>query len=264
MNRVIAAFKRIRLGQILMAFVAGVLLFVSSACSNAPDLGAQAKNPRPEVPGGTAISPNPDVINTYKGGMNDFNDLDPRQEPALGTIGEKAAALKENAERNVIDQTGNLGENTKRILDKKGENVEDLGKNVSQSAENTKNKVQSTADDLTKGAKQAVENAKDNTVGATRDLTRSASQTADDVKQSTRNAANDLSRGTNRAVEDVKGNAKDTGNSLIDKAQQAIENTGEFVQSKLNQSGDAVRETADTASQKTLNKVGNAINDALE
>lgn len=263
MNRVIAAFKRIRIGQILMAFVAGVLLFVSSACSNAPDIGMQAKNPRTEVPGGTATSPNPDVINTYRGGTNDFNDLDPRQETGLeNPAKDKAAALKENAQRN-IDQPGNAGDKIQRSLDKTGENAKDLGKNVSRSAEDTKNKAQSTADDLVKGTKQGVENIKSNTAGATKDLTRSASQTAEDAKQSTRSAAKDLSRGANETAEDVKGNAKDTGNSLIGKAQQAIENTGEFVQSKFNQSGDAVRETTDKASQDTLNKASNAINDAL-
>jgi hypothetical protein len=79
--------------------------------------------------------------------MNEFSDVDPRTKQA-GAAADKAAALKENAERNVIDQTSNVGENTRRILDKKGENAEDLGKNLRQSAENTKYKAQDTADNL--------------------------------------------------------------------------------------------------------------------
>ena len=42
MNKLIAAIKKIRLGQILTTFMAGILLFVSTACNNGP---AQAKNP---------------------------------------------------------------------------------------------------------------------------------------------------------------------------------------------------------------------------
>lgn len=70
MNKFIAATKKIRLGQIFMTFLAGILLFVTTACNSvqAKDSGAQVtgsrqeapagklavpgqKNPRPEVPG---------------------------------------------------------------------------------------------------------------------------------------------------------------------------------------------------------------------
>ncbi len=39
MNRVIAAFQKVRLRQILMTFLAGFLLFVSTACNNTGDTG---------------------------------------------------------------------------------------------------------------------------------------------------------------------------------------------------------------------------------
>jgi hypothetical protein len=47
MNRVIAAFQKVRLRQILMTFLAGFLLFVSTACNNTGDTGiaVQDKNP---------------------------------------------------------------------------------------------------------------------------------------------------------------------------------------------------------------------------
>jgi len=304
MNKVIAAFKRIRLGQIFVVFLAGVLLIVSTACSSVQAKAPAAKNPRPEVPGGTATSPNSDVINTYEGGMNDFSDLDPRATETARSAADKAAALKENAERNVIDQTSDVGENTKRILDKKGENAADLGKNVQRSAEETKNKAQSAADDVAKSTKQAAQDVKDTTVGATRDLTNSASRAADNVNAKAKGTADSVSKGINRTADNVKGTAKDlsrsadraadnvkanakdtaydlnrsasraadnvkadardTGNSLVDRAQQAIENAGDFVQGKLNQTGEAAERTADTTAKNTLNKVGNAINDTLE
>lgn len=273
MNKVIAALKRIRLDRILMTILAGVLLFVSTACNNGevqgtrrPDVPAGLltepgqKNPRPEVPNEATVSP-------FEKGMNDFSDVDPRAEKAKAAAADKAALLKENAERNVIDQTSDVGENTKRILNKKGENVEDLGKNLQQSTEDTKNKAQGAVDEVAKGTKQAVGNVKDSTLNTTRGLTRSANQAAEDVKQTVK--ANtpdtrDLRRGVDQAASDAKENTEMAGNNLVDNAQQAIENTGQFVQDKLNQVTRGTQRTVDSAARNTLNKTGNAINDAID
>lgn len=251
MNRVIAAFKKVRLHQILMTFLAGFLLFVSTACNNAGDTGmgdtrqevpsglqsesgVQAKNPRPEVPEAA-------TTNRFQGGtMNEFSDIDPRTKQA-GAAADKAAVLKENAERNVIDQTSNVGENTRRILDKKGENAEDLGKNLQRSTENTKYKAQDTADNLGRSAKQSVENVKDST-------TRGVNRAAEDVKDNTRGAFGGLNRSANRAGENVKESARGTAydmdrsasrvvDKVADKAQRAAENTPELVQNKANEAG---------------------------
>ena len=250
MNKFIAVLKKIRFSQILMVFMAGVLLFVSTACGGpGSNTGVQTGtrqempagkqgvpdmvNPRPEVPGGTATSPDSNVINRFqRGTMNEFSDLDPRTKQE-GAAADKAEALRENAERNVIDQTGNVGENTKRILDKKGENVEDLGKNVNKSVENTKNKAQGATDDLVQGTKQATENAKDSAINATRGMGRSVNQAAEDAKQTVKANAPDvrgLSKGVNQAAEGAKEDTKAAGRNLIDDAKQAVENTRDFVQ----------------------------------
>lgn len=215
MNKLIAAIKKIRLGQFLTAFMVGILLFVSTACSlvqakdaepgavkgerqEVPSGGyavpGKAKNPRVEVPGGTATSPDSSVRNTFQGGrttMNEFSDVDPRAEGLQEAAAKKAEALKENAERNVIDQTSTVGENTKRILDKKGENAEDFGKNVKRSAESAVDKAQGTAEDFSIGTKRGTENIKDNTFDATKGVNRSASEATDAVKDS----AKDLTKG---------------------------------------------------------------------
>ena len=168
MNKLIAAIKKIRLGQILTTFMVGILLFVSTACNNGqaknPDgvitgrrqevpAGELAvpgkKNPRVEIPGGTATSPDSDVVNKFQGGrstMNEFSDVDPRAEGLEKAASQKAQALKEQAERNVIDQTSNVGENTKRILDKKGENVDEIGENLKRNAESAQEKAKGTAE----------------------------------------------------------------------------------------------------------------------
>lgn len=211
MNRVIAAFKKIQLRQVLMTFFAGVLLIVSTACNNGANPGgptarqnvpaglqseggAQAKNnnPRPEVPGGTMTSPSRDVINRFEGGsMNEFSDVDPRAKGAAAATADRAAALKENAERNVIDQTSNVGENTRRILDKKGENVDEVGRNLKRSTEDAKNQAQSTADNLGNATKQGIENVKGNTRDAANDVTRGINRTAANVTNKAGNAIKD-------------------------------------------------------------------------
>ena len=278
MNKFITALKKIRLSQFLIAFLAGVLLLVNTACSNQganPEVQSRSRqeapagklietgknNPRPEVPDDA-------VTNTFKPGtMNEFSDVDPRAKGVEAAAANKAAALKENAERNVIDQTGDLGENTKRILDKKGENVQDLGKNVKQSTENATNKAASATEDFVKGTKQAAEDVKDSTLNTTRNLTRSANQAAEDAKQTVKANTPDtrqLTRSASQAAKDATEDTKAAGNNLIDNAQKALQNTNEFVQSKLNQAAQCTQNTVDKAARNTLTKAGNAINDAVD
>lgn len=257
MNKLIAAIKKIRLGQFLTALMAGILLLVSTACSSVQAKDAEPgavtgerqevpaggyavpgkdKNPRVEVPGGTATSPDSSVKNTFQGGptMNEFSDVDPRAEGLQEATAKKAEALKENAERNVIDQTGSVGENTRRILDKKGENAEDFGKNVQRSAEKAVDKAQGTAEDLSIGTKRGTENIKDNTYDATKGINRSASRATDAVKDS----ANDLTRGVNQSI---KGAADDASGYLQSKTYQAADST----QRGVNRAADAVKDAVD-------------------
>lgn len=276
MNKFVTALKRIRLSQFLIAFLAGVLLLVSTACGQGANTGVQSGN-RQDVPAGKLVdtgksNPRPEVpddavTNTFKPGtMNEFSDVDPRAKGVEGAAN-KAAALKENAERNVIDQTGDVGENTKRILDKKGENVEDLGKNVKQSTENATNKAAGATEDLVKGTKQAAQDVKDSTLNTTRNLTRSANQAAEDAKQTVKaNTPNtrELTRSASRAAEDATENTKASGNNLIDSAQQAIQNTNEFVQSKLNQAAQGTQNAVDKTARNTLNKTVDAVKDNVD
>lgn len=271
MNKLIAAIKKIRLGQILTTFMVGILLFVSTACNNGP---AQAKNPdgvvtgrrqevpagelavpgkknpRVEIPGGTATSPDSDVVNKFQGGptMNEFSDVDPRAEGLEKAASQKAQALKEQAERNVIDQTSNVGENTKRILDKKGENVDEIGGNLKRNAESAQEKAKGTAEDFAKGTKRGTENIKENTSDAVRGANRSASQAAEDVKDS----AKDLTKGASKAADEAKYSAKD----LTKDASQAADKAPGFFQSKINQAAESA--------QRNLNKTGNAVKDVVD
>jgi paraquat-inducible protein B len=253
MNKLVAAVKKIRLGQILATCIAGILLFVSTACSGSvqaksPDSNVVTgrrqevpagklavpgqKNPRPEVPGGTATSPDRSVINRFQGGptMNEFSDVDPRARNLEKAAERKANALIENAERNIIDQTSDVGENTKRILGKKGENAEDFGENLSRNVQNIQEKVQGTAEDLAKGTKRGTENIKENASDAFRGV----------------------DRNVNRAAEDVRDTARDLGKS----AQRKAEDAADYAQSKANE---AAQNT-----QRNLDRAGQAVRDAVD
>ena len=253
MNKLITAVKKIHLGRILVTCMAGILLFVSTACSSAvqaksPDAGVVTgkrqdvpagklavpgqKNPRPEVPGGTATSPDPGVVNRFEGGptMNEFSDVDPRARDLEKAANRKANALIENAERNVIDQTSDVGENTKRILGKKGENAEDFGKNVSRNTENIQDKIKGTAEDLAKGTKRGTENIKENTSDALRGADRNVSRAAEDAKDTAR----DLGKSAKRNVEDAADYAQGKANEAARNTQKGFYRAGEDIKDTLN------------------------------
>lgn len=250
MNKIITWFKQIRLGQILTAFLAGVLLFVSTACSgdrveaksptgnlrqDVPS-GLQdqnvnvrgQKNPRPEVPGGAATSPDGrNVINTFeRGGMNEFSDVDPRAGDLDAASRERAEQLKENAARNInekgIDSFEQYGRNY-RSGTPFGERVRNLG-------EDAKSSAQELTEGLTKGTQRGTENVKDNTLDST--------------------------KGASRAAEDVKENTKAATRDLTKSAQRTAEDTSDFVKDKANEAG---RNT-----QRSLDRAGNAVQDAVD
>lgn len=194
MQKLTSAIKRINFFRVLTVFFAGVILFVSTACGSA---GVQAKgldnNPRPEVPDNA-------ITNTYKGGMNDYSDVDPRRDTSGAKA--KSKALIDNAEHNIqkrADSPEDYARNY-RSGTPLGERVENLAEDVSESAKNT-------AEGVSKGTQRGIENIKENTENATEDV-------ADNTRKSANNA---------------KNNTANTGENLIDKAQEAVGNlTGLF------------------------------------
>lgn len=246
MNKIINWVKKVRLSKIILTFLTGALLVFNTACNSAQ---ATIPNSRPNVPSGVQLdkgiksdeNPRPEVpkeatTNRFqKGTMNDFSDLDPRAEKAESAIKDKAAALKENAERNVIDQTGNLAGNTKRILDKKGENAEDFGKNLRDNAEGAKDKIQGTAEDLVRGTKRGSENVKDNTFDVTKGVNRAAENAKETIKENTPDVRN-LARDAKRNIDNTADNTRLSGKNLVNDTQNNVEKTGNFLQNKLNQS----------------------------
>jgi AAA ATPase containing von Willebrand factor type A (vWA) domain len=209
MNKVMDWLKSIRLDRVLTVFLVGILLFVSTACSS----GASAKTAdelREEVPGSA-------VTNEYKGGMNDYSDVDPRFNEKGAEA--KAKGLVDNAQRNINEKSIDspeqyvenyrsgtpLDERVKRLGEDVGESAKDIGKEAA------------------KGSKENAQNAKEASQSAAQSTKQAANETADTAKSKVK----DDVKNTQRAVDKATGNAENIG----DKIKQAAQDAADAVQS---------------------------------
>ncbi|MCU0549151.1 MAG: hypothetical protein MUC48_07370 [Leptolyngbya sp. Prado105] len=173
MNKIASFVKALRLKQITIALLAGVVLLLNTACSGS----AQAKMP-------TAVDNDPHPVNQnqpYTGGMNNYDDTPPGQIPS-----EKAKSLIDNAQRNInADEPRNAklyknpGYAAERTADELGDTLKERAKNAQESAKgivdrgttNLKDNVRDAVDDATYKSKQAA-----------KDLTNKAQDTVDAAK----------------------------------------------------------------------------------
>ncbi|HEY9602825.1 MAG TPA: DUF6658 family protein [Allocoleopsis sp.] len=201
MNRVITWVKNIRWDRILTFCLVGLLVVVSTACSGNAS-ATTADKAREEVPSGA-------VTNRYKGGMNDYSDVDPRRDTSAAKA--KAKALIDNAQRNInekgIDGTEQyvenyrsgapLGERVKRIGENVGKAAEDLGEQASQGARenaaNAREAAQSSAERTKSAAREAAGNTKqaanEAAEGVKSKVSRDVERTQRSVSNAARNAA---------------------------------------------------------------------------
>lgn len=215
MHKLMTWLKSIQLARIVTAFLVGILLFVSTACSNK----VQAKTAdeiREEVPSSA-------VTNQYKGGMNDYSDVDPRKNTTEANT--KAKALVDNATRNIneksvdsLDQFGKnyrsgtpLGERVKRIGDDVSDSVDNMKENVSKGTQENLRQTQGLADE----AKDKVIQTKENSKDALKDTAKSVKRAADNVSETSDNLGYKIKRGAQDAADAVK--------STVNKATDAID-----------------------------------------
>lgn len=233
MNKLISAIKSIRLGQVLTAFLAGVLLLISTACTG----NAQAKMPQGDMTRGAGSNP-VGQKQPYEGGMNNFSDTAPGQ-AAKGTA-EKTKALIDRAKRDIntkgvdsVDQYVDnyrsgapLGERTKKITDNvrgaaqnTADDVKGLGDRVSNATDRAGDKSKELGQNLKNGA----ENMAENTKRAGDSTARSAKNAAENIKDSTEYAAKDASRGVKGAVKEAAQATEDAAKSANRKVQRSID-----------------------------------------
>lgn len=153
MNRLTAFIKKIRLGQLLTVFLAGILVFVSTACSGTDVMAGKTSDQiREEVPSGA-------VTSEYKGGMNDYSDVDPRNQDMTKTEA-KAKMLKDQAQRRIDTKaSSNVGENVRRVADEGPDKLKQAGDKLKEDVREAKQ----NADDFGKNTQKGIANVKENT-----------------------------------------------------------------------------------------------------
>lgn len=215
MNRIIAWLKSIRLAQVLTVFLAGILLFVSTACSG---VSASTGN------GIKGEVPDSDVKSLYQGGKDksSYGDVDPRRDTSKAQI--KAKGLVDNANANTKQSVDNPSELIENIQEGKplGKRVEKLGKNISESA-------QELTEGVSEGTQKGIKNVKENSTDAAEDVTKAVKRSARDVKESTQKAAQETAKSTSRVAEDAADAVKEKVSKDVKTTQRALEDAADKV-----------------------------------
>lgn len=199
MNRLASTLKKLQLEKVVVAFLAGILLFVTGCTS------AEAKTtiPAPEVSGKAGTYNNRvgqqtelyDPIQERQGGMNDFSDVDPRVNE--GRVNAKAKALVDNAEENI------------QKVNSPGEFVEEyrsgtpIGQRVKNIVGGVTDATQNTVEDAAKGTKRGSENLQMNAREAGDELTEDARHGVRENASSVRDRADRTIKGVQRGVTDA-------------------------------------------------------------
>lgn len=200
MKTLISAVKSMQLSRLFIAVLAGALVLFSTACSRPNTIADR-------VTGNTgAITPG--QSQSYKGGMNNFNDDDSKR---LNTeAAAKAKALKDKVEsrlnKNGVDSPDDLVDNV-RSADP-GKQAKRFGNDVRQQAEDVKDNLQTFGDRGAKNVKRNTDDAIDNAADATTDAKNAAKSKADSGVSNTQRAIDKAANATKSKVNDGVGAAK--------------------------------------------------------
>ena len=214
MKRLTAFLKKIRAVQILTVFLAGILVLVSTACSRPdvtagqtdvivgkggdPRVGKTADQVREEVPSGA-------VTSEFKGGMNDYSDVDPRNEK-LTTQEAKAQLLKEQAQHRIdTKSSNNVGENVRRVADDAPDKLTKVGEKVKDDARTAQSKAENFGDKTKQGFSNLKENTREGLKGA-----------KDIVKEATQGARERVSEGTESLRYNTSGGQENINDAARD------------------------------------------------
>ncbi|WP_211178420.1 hypothetical protein [Brasilonema octagenarum] len=229
MKKIVALFKNIRPIKLITVFVAGMILFITQACSSVAatsprqTVGEQSAPPNSE----TYVPKGANVNSGYEGGMNNFSDLDPRTSD--GKFKAEAEALKENAEQNIQNSSSNAAENIRRV----GEDTGKVGRNIQKETGKITEKLQSEAENFAEGTKRGIENIKENTSDAAQGTAKTVQRSAENTKISAQRAAEDAGNAVDKKLTDAKTTADE-------KTQEAAQNTGNILEKAGNAIKDAV------------------------
>ncbi|MFB2897116.1 DUF6658 family protein [Aerosakkonemataceae cyanobacterium BLCC-F50] len=201
MKQIISFLNPTRLFRVLTVFLAGVLVIVTTACSDGP-ANALDKNGRPEVPSNAVSSP-------YRGGMNGYSDVDPRANTS--GLNSKANDLVNKAEGNIQKGADSFEKYADNYTSGTplNERVENLTKDIGESTKNT-------AKDVTKGTQRGVENLKGNTQNAAKSVPNVVEEATQNAKNTARDAA--------KASDKISNSLKSQADRALDNSQRAFSN----------------------------------------
>lgn len=172
MKKAINWLKNFRPLKIVTVFVLGFVLLFTQACSN-----ATAAQPSPQKGESAYIQRNDPTkeypLNSPRGGMNNFSDVDPRGEAGEKTAETRAKGLRDNSKRN-IDEKGATS------IGKYVDNARE-GTPLQQKGIGLDDQIGSSTEELTtgvvKGTQRGIENIKENFSNAGDDLARKGRET---------------------------------------------------------------------------------------
>ncbi|MEG4575519.1 hypothetical protein QUA56_23005 [Microcoleus sp. N3A4] len=205
MKRLTAFLKKIRAVQILTVFLAGILVLVSTACSR-PDVTAGKAD---AIAGRTADQireevPTEAVTSEYKGGMNEYSDVDPRNQK-LTSVEAKAQLLKEQAQQRIdTKSSNNVGENVRRVGDDASDKLDKIGEKVNENVRTAQRK----ADDFGDKTKQGFANLKENTREGLKEAKDAVKEATAGVKERVAEGTESLKYNADKVQENVKDAAR--------------------------------------------------------
>lgn len=199
MKNAINWLRNLRPLKVLSIFLVGSLLVLTQAC-NRPSVAAQPPQPAGQAPNVKRFDSTKDYpISSYKGGMNNFSDVDPRAKSDEKAAESRANELSKTAQKNVnnkgIDSTEQYVRNYREGTPL-GERVKNFGEDVGSSAGEV-------VEGVTKGTKRGIENVQENAKNAAKDLTKNVQQGTEDVGKNIQRKAEDTGRAVNRTLKDV-------------------------------------------------------------
>ncbi|AFY65128.1 hypothetical protein [Geitlerinema sp. PCC 7407] len=182
MKKVLGSFK-----QIVIVFLAGVLLLVSTACGQDAGMATKGLTNGSNQPETELYRPR----QAKEGGMNVYPDTDPRRDTSRAAA--KADKLVKNAKQQA-QQTDGLGGVFANIRSnaEPGETAEQAARSVKQ-----------TAQDATQGAQRGARNLQENARNAGENVTKSASRSVKDAADAIEDKVQSDVKTTRRAVEDA-------------------------------------------------------------
>ncbi len=222
MNRLTAFIKKNRLRQFLTVFLAGILVFVSTACSGTDVMAGKTSDQiREEVPSEA-------VTSEYKGGQNQYSDVDPRNANMTQTEA-KAKMLKDEAQRRIDTKaSSNVGENVRRVANEAPDKLKQAGGKLNEDARTAKQNIDAFGKNTQKGIANVKENTREGLKGAKEVFKEATEGAKDRVTDGADSAKYNLKQGKENvkdALQTIKSNADDVSDKVGSKVNRDIDRT---------------------------------------